>query len=131
VRQGVDIAEAQLRDYRERLGKPFEQEKYLAELTALRDRHKVGLSGTPKEGEPDAAELAEQIKALRATQVVEVAPQRTGKRQSSAEEPVTARIRRRVVDTGDEREWSAETEMAHRERIGRVKKWNARQGAIR
>ena len=45
------------------------------------------------------SEVAEKIKALKATHTVEATPQRTGKRTSSAEEPVTARIRRRVVAT--------------------------------
>jgi hypothetical protein len=44
VRQDLAIAESQLRDYRERLGKPFPHEKYLSELTDLRDQLKAGLS---------------------------------------------------------------------------------------
>ncbi len=51
VRQDLAIAEAQLRDYRERLGKPFLHDVYLAELTTLRDQLKAGLSGaTPEPG---------------------------------------------------------------------------------
>ncbi len=42
------------------------------------------------------SELAERIKTLKAANNVESAPQRIGQRQSSAEEPVTARIRRRT-----------------------------------
>src|ERR1700682_5274062 len=41
VRQDLAIAESQLRDYRERLGKPFAHEQYLSELTALRDQLKA------------------------------------------------------------------------------------------
>lgn len=71
----------------------------MSQLTALRDQLKTGLSATAQqpEGEtgPTVAELAEQIKALRAGNSVEATPQRTEKRRSSAEEPVTARIRRR------------------------------------
>src|SRR6185312_10146942 len=37
----------------------------------LRDRLKTALSGTPAEGEPTAAELAEKIKMLKASQVIE------------------------------------------------------------
>ena len=36
----------------------------------------MSLSGTPAEGEPTAAELAERIKALRALHTIEVAPAR-------------------------------------------------------
>ena len=46
VRQDLAIAEAQLRDYQARLGKPFPHDAYLSELTGLRDQLKAGLSGT-------------------------------------------------------------------------------------
>src|SRR5207244_2038520 len=49
VRQDLSIAEAQLRDYQARLGKPFLHDGFLSELTALRDRLKVCLSGTNPE----------------------------------------------------------------------------------
>jgi hypothetical protein len=101
----LSIDEAQLRDYQARLGKPFTHGKYLEELAALRDQLKTGLSGAePKEGAPTVAQVAEQIKALRATQTIETAPQRTGKRQSSAEEPVTARIKRKAEEASDSEE---------------------------
>ena len=97
VRQDLAIAESQLRDYKARLGAPFPHDAYLAELTALRDQLKAGLSGAPPEQGADApptvAELAERIKTLKAAHTIEAAPQRTGKRRASAEEPVTARIR--------------------------------------
>ena len=48
-----------------------------------------------------SAQIAEQIKTLRASQTIEVAPQRTAKRQISAQEPVTSVIRRRVEETVD------------------------------
>ena len=65
------------------------------QLAALRDQLKAGLSGAePKEGEPTIAELAERIKALKAENAVEAMPERSGTRHVSAEEPVTARIRR-------------------------------------
>src|SRR5205814_360128 len=53
VRQDLAIAEAQLRDYQARLGKPFPHETYLSTLAALRDQLMAGLSGTNPE--PDAA----------------------------------------------------------------------------
>jgi hypothetical protein len=99
VRQDLSIAESQLRDYRERLGKPFPHEKYLSELTTLRDQLKAGLSASAHEaGEgkgPDVFELAGKIKTLKAANTIEATPQRVRQKQASAEEPVTARIRRR------------------------------------
>jgi N12 class adenine-specific DNA methylase len=98
VRQDLGIAEAQLRDHQARLGKPFAHDAYLAELTTLRDALKASLSGiAPDESagpQLGARELAERIKALKAAQTITATPERVGKRQSSAEEPVTARIRR-------------------------------------
>jgi hypothetical protein len=107
----LDIAESQLRDYQARLGMPFAHEDYLARLTSLRDRLKAGLAspnpadegglsatGTEEVGEkkPTVAELAEKIKALRASHTIETTPDRSSPRRSaSAEEPVTARLRRR------------------------------------
>jgi hypothetical protein len=99
VRQDLGIAESQLRDYQARLGKPFLHDTYLSELTTLRDQLKAGLSGTVAEPgtepQPDVSELAERIKALKAAHTIEATPGRAGKRHSSAEEPVTTRIRRR------------------------------------
>jgi hypothetical protein len=111
--QDLGVAEAQLRDYQAWIGQPFEHAVYLDQLTALRDRLKAGLSGAErKEGEPTVAELAERIKALRAGNTVEATPERTGKRQVSAEEPVTSRIRRREQEgTGEWRRLVSETGM--------------------
>jgi hypothetical protein len=98
IRQDLAIAEAQLRDYQARLGAPFPHDSYLSKLTALRDQLKTGLSGMtpepPTEPQPTVSELAQQIKALKATHTIEATPERIGKGRSSAEEPVTARIRR-------------------------------------
>jgi N12 class adenine-specific DNA methylase len=99
LRQDLAIAESQLRDYQVRLGKPFVHERYLCELTGLRDHLKAGLSATGQvEGDDKATvtELAEKIKTLKAAHTVEVAPQRIRQTQLSAEEPVTARIRRQA-----------------------------------
>jgi N12 class adenine-specific DNA methylase len=100
VRQDLAIAESQLRDYQARLGKPFLHDAYLSELTTLRDQLKAGLSRATSESEaeplPPVCELAEKIKTLKAANTIEAAPERVGKRCSSAEEPVTARIRRRT-----------------------------------
>jgi hypothetical protein len=96
VRRDLEIAQGQLRDYQGRLGKPFQQSKYLEQLAELRDQLRAGLSGRPPETQPSVSELAERIKALKAGHAIEPAPERTGKRRSSAEEPVTSRIRRRT-----------------------------------
>src|SRR4051794_33508357 len=68
-------------------------------MTTLRDQLKAGLAGaTPEPGAETlgVSELAEHIKALKAAHTIEATPERVGKRRSSAEEPVTARIRRRT-----------------------------------
>jgi hypothetical protein len=99
VRQNLAIAEGQLRDYQARLGKPSIHEDYLSELTGLRDQLKGGLSGAPhqegKEG-PSVSELAARVKAIKAAHTVDATPERIRHKHSSAEEPVTTRIRRRT-----------------------------------
>src|SRR5262249_645565 len=80
VRQDLAIAESQLRDYRERLGKPFAHETYLSELTSLRDQLKAGLSATAhdasSESGPTVSELADRVKALKAANTIKTTPQR-------------------------------------------------------
>ena len=99
VRQDLSIAESQLRDYQARLGKPFTHDDYLTELTGFRDQLKAGLSASShqpdKEEGPSASELADKIKALKVANSIEATPQRVRQKHSSAEEPITARIRRR------------------------------------
>ena len=100
VRQDLAIAESQLRDYQARLGKPFPHDAYLSELTSLRDQLKAGLSATSQTQEADARpavpDLVERIKALRSIYAVDKVPQRERLKQTTAEEPVSARIRRRA-----------------------------------
>jgi hypothetical protein len=100
VGQELTIAQSQLRDYQARLGKPFHYESYLSELTALRDQLKAGLSKVAQlqgdDKSPSVSQLAERIKSLKASNTIEAAPQRVRQKLSSAEEPVTARIRRRA-----------------------------------
>src|SRR5438128_1788918 len=85
VRQDLSIAESQLRDYRERLGKPFAHEHYLSELTSLRDQLKAGLSATAhdaaNENRPTVSELADRVKALKAANTIETTPQRVQSKQ--------------------------------------------------
>jgi hypothetical protein len=101
ARQDFAISQGQLRDYEVRLGQPFAHDGYLAELTGLRDQLKLVLSGTTSEPRTaplsPTAELAERIKALKSAHSIDAAPQRAGTRRTSAgEEPVTARIHRRI-----------------------------------
>jgi hypothetical protein len=100
VRQDHSIAEAQLRDYQARLGKSFLHDGYLSEITSLRDQLKESLSATSHpqgdEGKPTMSELADRIKSLKAAHSIDATPQRARQKHSSAEEPVTARIRRRA-----------------------------------
>ncbi len=99
VQQDLSIAEAQLRDNQARLGKPFLHDGYLSELTGLRDQLKAGLSATAQaqgdEAGPSVSELADKIKALKAAHSVVATPQRARQKHTSADEPVTARIRKR------------------------------------
>jgi hypothetical protein len=98
--QDLAIAQGQLRDHQARLGKPFPHEGYLSELTGLRDMLKAALSqATPEPGATPVAELAERIKALKAAHTIDAAPERTTRRRLAAEEPVTARIRRRSEES--------------------------------
>jgi hypothetical protein len=66
----------------------------------LRDQLKAGLSGkTPAldtESGSSVSEMAERIKSLKASHNIDATPQRVRQKQSSAEEPVTARIPRRT-----------------------------------
>ena len=99
ARRDLEIAQGQLRDYEARLDKPFEQKAYLEELTGLRDRLKIALSGATPEagGEGEAtADVAERIKALKSSHTIEGTPERPRSRNASAAEAITARIRKRT-----------------------------------
>jgi hypothetical protein len=96
VREDLGIAESQLRDYQARIGGAFAHEDYLAELTALRDQLKASLSSANQTLDgPSPTDIAARIKALKAANTLETAPQRSERKATVAEEPVTARIRRR------------------------------------
>jgi hypothetical protein len=92
------IAQGQLNDYEARIGVHFTHADYENQLADLCDRLKLGLSDKAGEGDKAAVgEVAEWIKALRAANSVEGAPERTGSRRvTRAEQPVTARIRPRM-----------------------------------
>jgi N12 class adenine-specific DNA methylase len=95
TKQDRELAQRQLGDYEARIGRVFAHTAYMEELTTLRDRLKVSLSGTPAEGEPTAGELAEQIKALRANHQVEAAPARL--RPTPRGDAVRRRVERPVA----------------------------------
>jgi len=99
ARQDLAIAEGQFRDHEARIGRPFPHDGYRAELAGLRDRLKVGLSrATPEPGteQEPLPELADRIKDLKAAHTLDDAPGRAAARRVAAEEPLTARIRRRA-----------------------------------
>lgn len=97
VQKDLSITETQLRDYKLRLGLPFPQETYLAQLTELRDRLKAGLSGQNQQDDRElqVSDVAAAIKVLRGTNTVAATASRLDQRPRAAEEPVTTRIRRR------------------------------------
>jgi hypothetical protein len=103
VRRDLGIAESQHRDYQDRLGKAFTHEGYLTELTGLRDHLKSKLSASGHDSTedrgPTTGELAERIKALKASNTIEGPQQRTERKHSTAEEPITARILRRQKES--------------------------------
>jgi hypothetical protein len=96
IEQDLHIAETQLRDHRARIGQPFRHEGYLSELTALRNKLQRALSAPSPEKARKTGKIVERIKALTAQQVIDAAPQRVGMSRRSAEESLTARIRRRM-----------------------------------
>ena len=104
IKEKLDIMTSQLRDYQGRLDQPFDHDKYLAEMTELRDQLKAALSGRSEDQAkadiPTASELADRIKALKASHTVDASPQRTSSRKTSAAIPISTRIRnqKEVVD---------------------------------
>ena len=102
--------------------KPFLHEAYLSELTALRDQLKAGLSHAAHQSGndegPSTSELAEKIKAIKAANSIEATPQRVRQKQYTAEEPVTARIRRKQeAETPSTPEESTGKSLSFQERI--------------
>jgi hypothetical protein len=74
------------------LGKPFQHDDYLSELTCLRDQLKADCP--PRQMKSDKAkstvsEMAERIKALKAAHDIEATPQRVRHKQAPASvEPI-------------------------------------------
>jgi N12 class adenine-specific DNA methylase len=96
VRRELALAETKLRDFEARLGGSFPHERYMVELSALRDELKVALTATSQQGtEPKgrtAGELAGLIEALKGTQTVEAVPVKRPTAAARLERPVTARV---------------------------------------
>jgi hypothetical protein len=69
-------------------------------LTSLGDQLKAGLSATAQmqddEAGPSVSVLAGRIKTLKASHSIEATPHHVRLKHSAAEEPVTARVRRRT-----------------------------------
>ncbi|MBS0265668.1 MAG: DEAD/DEAH box helicase family protein, partial [Planctomycetes bacterium] len=106
------LAEGQLRDYESRLGQQFFHAEYLAKVTTLRDRLRVSLSDQARsqEGEPESsADIAAEIKALRGSQALDASVERSSAPRVTAEEPVTAKIRKRSESRSDYASESVDT----------------------
>lgn len=99
IREDVTIAESQLADYSGKLDEQFAHDSYMGELTDLRDRLKAGLSSGANQNAANtgqtASEIAARIKALKAENTIDAATSQGERRQFTAEEPVTTRIRRK------------------------------------
>lgn len=107
----LGIARDQLRDYQGRIDKPFAHAEYASQLADLRDRLRLGLSDKAPESGTPVAEIAEMIKALRASNTVEAAPERTGARKAvRAQRPVTTIIKERL-DVQEQQESAGQSEI--------------------
>lgn len=78
TRSNLALAEQQLSDYRERIGKSFDQEHYIHQLKELRDQLRSALSdnSAPKQEQPaspSVGEIVESINTLRSHNVESVA----------------------------------------------------------
>ena len=100
IRRELSLAEVKLRDYEARLGAGFPHERYIEELSALRDELRLALSATPQDGAGPkarpAGELSELIKALKGSHAVEGVPAKRPGAATRSERPATARIRRKA-----------------------------------
>jgi hypothetical protein len=106
IERELAIAESQLRDYQARIGKPFVHDTLLSTLTEVRDALRACLGDANHElgdeSPTSASELAERVKALKAANSSLTVGERAGKQSLSAEEPVTASIRRRMARVASE-----------------------------
>jgi hypothetical protein len=99
TRQDLTIVQHQLREYEARLDAAFPHERYVADLTELRDRLKAALANPAEQGAEMPA-LAERIHALTASQSIEAVPEhQTPRATATAAEPVTTRILQHMQET--------------------------------
>lgn len=105
VRRELTISETKLRDFTARMGLPFPHERYIEDLSALRDDLRVALSATtspPQDGpEPQTrstSELSELIKALKESHIIESLPAKRAGQGRSRQHPVVTRIHREQED---------------------------------
>ena len=101
TQEELSLSKQQMHDYQARLGATFQNEVYCKELTQLRDQLKLALSDRPSDPNQSpqltVAELADRIKLLRDSHSTEVTPKRSTEIfVSSAEEPIVARLIRRI-----------------------------------
>jgi hypothetical protein len=83
------------------MGTPFPHERYVEELSALRDELKLALSVQPGDGSQPktrpATELAQLITDIKGAHTVEAVPVKRPQRPARLERPVTGRIRDEVT----------------------------------
>jgi len=100
TRQELVIAQTQLRDYQDRLGAPFTQERYWVELSVLRDQLKAVLAGNEKDESdrplPPPEEFGAGMKKRLAAKVIETDPVRLTRADVAAEVPVARRVRHKA-----------------------------------
>jgi hypothetical protein len=108
VHQGLGDAflprDPRIRSFRDRLRRHYSRYR-MRELNELRNQLRTALSGVETERQASATELAE--KSLQESKMIGAAPQWTAKRSMSAEELVTARIRRQLETPGTDLEVSS------------------------
>ena len=99
VCERLAVAERQLHDYQARLGTAFPHDDYLQRLTTLRDQLKNGLSTNTNSIEPppesSLTDIAARIKSLRSSHTLDHTAERSPPKHSTAETPITFRIRER------------------------------------
>jgi hypothetical protein len=99
VRRELALTEVKLRDFGARLGAMFPHERYIEDLSALRDELRLALSATPQEGigpkTRTSDELSGLIQALKDSHAVEAVPAKRPGAATRSERPVTGRIRAR------------------------------------
>lgn len=108
TQRDLTVAETQLAEFQARLGKSFEHEAYMQELVPLRDQLRQGISEPAKEGTLKVTELCDRIEAMKSSRVIVATPERAASK-ISAEEPVTAEIKRQMEAIAEDATVQTET----------------------